>query len=67
MNVGDKVRFIGRDEKYHSDFAQLLGQIGVIVSVHPNSCFVVFEGFVDSVGDVEFVCWDEELELVEAV
>jgi rRNA processing protein Gar1 len=68
MKVGDKVRFIGREtEKYHPDFAQLLGEVGVIVNVLGNvdGCYVVFEGFVDAVGDVEFLCWNEELEVID--
>ena len=69
MNVGDRVRFVGRERemgKYHIDYSQLLGQEGVVVNAYPrlNSNLVVFEGFVDSEGDVEFMCWDEELELV---
>lgn len=68
MKVGDKVRFVGREsENYHPDFAQLLGQVGVIVNIREgvSGCTVVFEGFVDAVGDVEFICWDEELEVID--
>ena len=67
MKIGDRVRFVGREKEigqYHADFVQLMGQTGMVVETNGFWVEVVFEGFKDEQGGIEFACFKEELELV---
>ncbi len=76
LKVGQKVRFVGRPQemgKHHPDFAQLLGQIGTVMDADIGY-EVRFEGFywtgaedpyLPEVPRNWFVCWGDELEVVE--
>lgn len=63
--VGDKVVFIGRageQDKYHPEYQQLMGSIGIVTEVDEPTCYIVgFEGFEDANGDNDYVCYENEV------
>lgn len=67
-NVGDKVRFVGREVeigKYHPDYAQLMYQIGTVVEVDDSSLYeyvVLFPEFLGSDGGYDYACRADELQ-----
>ena len=80
--IGTKVRFKGRPQeihKYHPDFAQLIGQVGTVVSAESWAPILArcaefyevrFDGFTYEGAEADgkqnvFTCWDDELEAVE--
>jgi len=69
LKVGQKVRFIGREielGKYHRDYAQLIGQVGIISEAYadfaPYPYTVVFHEFPDSTNSREYPCRADELQ-----
>lgn len=70
FNVGDLVVFSGREKemgKYHTDYTQLIGQVGTVVEAAdapPFEYLVIFSEFPDSDGFCDYPCRADELKMV---